>query len=258
MSVGEILDGAFTLYRRHFSAFFGASLIPQLPLAGVWIVFMLVAGVSGMSPTTEAAVYGGFAVLALPLSLVATVLPFGALVRMAGDAYLGNPVSQSEGLRWGWRRFGTVWALSLVAGLAVVLGLLLLIVPGVLAAIVLAVAIPVAMLEQRGYVEAQRRSRALARGGWGQIFAVLMVLLVIGMLPTVGIELVVTLVVGSVSSAATAGAIWEAAKQVLGVLVGSLTLPVTMIATTLLYYDRRVRVEAFGLDPDGNMPLATA
>ena len=78
-------------------------------------------------------------------------------------------------LAMGLRSLPGVFWVSLLSGLVVFGGLLLLVVPGVIVACMLWVVVPVAVLEQRGGLEALRRSRELTKGLLGPVFGVVFV-----------------------------------------------------------------------------------
>ena len=258
LSFGEILDGAFTLYRRHFSAFFGAALLPQLPVAAVWLLFLLVMALASPSEETLPLVYMGFAVLAWPFSLVGGVLPLAVLTRLTGDAYLGNEVSRANGFRWGWKRFWAVLLAMILYGLAVMVGFVLLIIPGFIVIAVFFAVIPVVVLEQKGVDEAVGRSQALASGAWLRILGIMSVLFLITFIPMMGIQALTYGALAVMAPGIFGPMVGQALANVIAVFLGALLTPITVAGTTLLYYDRRIRVEAFGLDPEGNLPMAMA
>lgn len=254
LSVGEILDGAFTLYRRHFGEFFLAALLPQLPLVVLWLVWgPMVGGVVGDGESTSGLAVAG-AIVFFPLIVVASVLayllPAGAVTRLAADAYLGNPVSRAAALRSSWGKVLPLLAVAILMGMAVGLGFVLCIIPGVLAWIALFAGVPAVMLEGRDPVDALGRSVQLAKGAWGEIFVVQFLLWLITVIPMLGVAFFIDLGVALVSSSETAAVSMMGVSNAMQALTTALTIPLTLTGTTLLYYDRRVRAEAFGLDAD--------
>ena len=76
---------------------------------------------------------------------------------------MGRPVDPAASLRFGLRRFGSVLWVSLLAGLGIVVGLLLLSCPAIYLAVAWSVAVPVLLgenLRGRGGAEALARARA--------------------------------------------------------------------------------------------------
>ena len=65
------------------------------------------------------------------VSLLATFFATAAAYRLVADAYLGRPVDPDASLRFGLRRLGSVIWVSILFGLGLFVGLLLLVVPGI-------------------------------------------------------------------------------------------------------------------------------
>jgi hypothetical protein len=73
-------------------------------------------------------------------------------------------VNASDATRQGAARFGTLWLVGLITGLITLLGLVLLIVPGVIAGVGLCTASTVVMAENKNSVPAVERAWNLSRG----------------------------------------------------------------------------------------------
>ncbi len=250
LSAGEILDGAFSLYRRHFALLFLVALVPALPTLAV-SVWAHLTGAWGAENDPLAGV------VVLPFWLAEQVLVNGCLTWLASAAYLGGEVSPSGALRETWRRAGSLLTVLVLSMTLFTVGLMLLVVPGVMVMIAWFAVVPAVMLEGCGYVRAQERSRALAKGAWRPILAVAGVLTLITALPQVGMWMLpddaFADAVGSLAEEGRALAL----QSVLVTVTTALTYPVLAIGTVLLYYDRRVRSEGLDLQAaaDG---LATA
>ena len=104
-------------------------------------------------------------------TLVATLVQAG-LTYATAQALAGAPFSVRGGLRIGLRRFFPYVGASILYILAISLGMLLLVVPGIIAFAMLAVAPALAVIERTGPIESQSRSRALTRGNRWRILAV--------------------------------------------------------------------------------------
>jgi len=294
LSLGELLDRTFTLYRRHFWLFVGIMAIPaafvvpaQILISSLQSSFMNVT--PGRAPTLPpvgyiVGVFLGYFVLMVLFGLVYSIA-VGAATCAVADSYLGRPStvrgSYARIRAKFWRLMGVIFniavrVLGIVLGvLAVAGGLIALIVlngqsirdPLVivsmflifsvfyLAALVFAVwfalryaiAIPVLMIEDLGVLETIRRSVFLTRGRRGHIFLGLLVAAIIayvGVFLFQGPFTIATMVYAVrghiplllAASAAMAGGIGSAT-----------TGPISLIVTVLLYYDTRIRKEAFDL-----------
>lgn len=251
LSFGEILDGAFVLYRRHFTTFFTTAIIPLLPVALLWGVFGYLTGGS----TELTASFGLLFLAVYPVMIVGTMLVWGALIHETSRAVEGGSIDRSEAYRVSFRRMLPAIGAGILFTILSALGLVLLVVPGILVCIALFATWHAVVIEGRGPVEALSRSRELARGAWGRIFGVMVVAFIIIMIPS--------MLVGATTGAAMAGAMlssgdpdavagamgtFSAVNNVLSILLSALTTPFLTAALTVLYYDRRVRTEALDLE----------
>lgn len=246
LSFGEILDGTFALYRRNFLDFFLASLVPLVPIVLAWMVLgaLLPRNAEGVEAASTANL------LLTPYSLVATVLVWGALTHMADGAYAGERIGWRQGLGAAFRRLLPLLGAMLLTALLVFVGLLLLMIPGVLAFLMFFAVVPAVMVEKRGAVEAMGRSRALARGAWGRILGVLAVLMIIVSIPSLAFGVAGAMGMmasgpnGFADGLGMGFALWQASAT----LVSALATPLFPVGILLLYYDRRVRAEGLDLE----------
>jgi hypothetical protein len=249
-SFGELLDGAFTLYRRNFVAFFGAALLPQVPIVLYWLSAPLWAPMD----LASADMFDPTSLLIAPYNFFASFLVLGAVTYAVGAAYAGESPTIGESLRRGLSRWIPITLAAICAGFLVMLGLFLLIVPGlILIALFFAVA-PLVVLEGRGPIEALSRSSRLSKGGRPRILGAMVVAWLITYLPvaTVGILAATAAAITTLASGQGPEALlssWVLGLfQALSPVVSSLTWPFFIAVTVLLYYDRRARSEAPDLE----------
>jgi hypothetical protein len=131
----------------------------------------------------------------LPLVSLLTLIPYalfqGGLIRLTVADLGAEAISTDEAMRVGRRRMWALLGLLLLAGLGIFIGFLLLVLPGVIAALAWCVAAPVLIEERRPVMQTFGRSAELTRGSRLNIFAVGLVVL--------AAEIVAALVVGLVS-----------------------------------------------------------
>jgi hypothetical protein len=249
LGFGETLDGAFTLLRRHFSVFFATALVPQLPVILFWLVGPAVIGpVENGSTYLEAA-----SLLLSPYSLFVAILVMGALTHAAAAAYKGAQPGVGASLKRGLRKFLPLAVVSMIVWFMMVVGLLLLIVPGLIVAAMYFAVYPGVMIENRGPLEALGRSRRLSRGARGRILALIVVAWLITLLPVIGLWMFAGVSVGAgaaIGAATVTGtSLWMAGLMQAGsIMVSAVTWPFLLIVTVLLYYDRLARTEAPDLE----------
>ncbi len=163
--VGDVLSSAFSVTAKGFIPFFLIGLIVYIPL------FLLVTVVvTAASPAL-------FTLLAL-LGWVFSYVVAGAITYGVVQALKGNQISVSESLSVGFQRMFPVLLVSLVVGLCVMAGLLLLVVPGIILAIMLFVAVPAAVIEKPGVFGSIDRSMELTKGYRWQIFFIALIIMI--------------------------------------------------------------------------------
>jgi len=254
MTLSDILDGAFNLFKaeaRTIVLVTAAFLVP-VQLVAAFLQRGYLGGAGFVSIFTDplaaegAIDAGGNGQLwAALVSALATVLivPFvaGAVSRIVSAAYLGERMTAGQALRAvrsRWWAFILAW---LLVHLVEVVGLVMCILPGLLAMALCVAVAPAIALEGLGPIRAMRRSFRLVRP---RLFPVLGVALLSGLLAsTVGSAL------SSVPSglALLVGLRWGwPLLAVGGIVSGLVSTPLISIVATLVYYDGRIRQE--GLD----------
>ena len=242
LSVGEILDVSFSLYRRHFSALVTVALI----CTGVPLVLrVLLEGAGGFLANITLSLL--YLIVLVVLNLVATA----ATVFIVSESYLGRPITAGEALRRAAPYVGAVLVCSLLFTLAVGLGILMFIVPGVIFAVGLVLAIPAVVLEPGlSPLQALSRSWRLTRGSRWRIFGLGVVLIVLIYVPAVAIGTLFAILAPGSMAGAGAGSAMVAAVVVLAItgLVQIFIYPLFYCVLTVTYYDLRVRKEGFDLE----------
>ncbi|MEA2152923.1 MAG: hypothetical protein QOI18_1156, partial [Solirubrobacteraceae bacterium] len=133
--------------------------------------------ITGIVTALLVAAAPALALLALLLSLVATTLFTGMVVELVSDIQDGRrDHSAGELLRAATPVLGQLILVGIVAGIGIVIGFLLIIVPGLILITIWSVAAPVVVLERPGVFAALGRSRELVRGNGWQVFGVIFVL----------------------------------------------------------------------------------
>jgi uncharacterized membrane protein len=240
LTVGEILDTSFSLYRRHFAALATVALI----CTGVPLVLRLFLETAGgiFSNLALALLYG---ISLLVLNLVAT----GATVFIVSESYLGRPISAREALDRATPYIGRILVCSLLLALVVGLGFLLLFIPGIMLAVGLALAIPAVVLEPRSSASAAlSRSWELTRGARWRIFGLGLTLLVLLYIPVVAITGLLALLVSPGQVVIGSGSVLTIAVLAMSGIVQMFIYPLFYCVLTVTYYDLRVRKEGFDLE----------
>jgi len=122
LSVGEILDVSFQLYRRHFAALAMVALI----CSGLPVLLSLFIEASG-GMLQHVWLTLAYYLIFVVLSAIATA----ATVFIVSESYLGRPLSAAEALSRAAPLLWRVIACSFRTGLLVMLGFLLFVIPGI-------------------------------------------------------------------------------------------------------------------------------
>lgn len=276
LSTGEVLDRAFAIYRAHFWLFAGLASIGgavSLLLNAIQLLLhhavLLQKGLATATLTTQMG-SGTTVLLLLPVEAVV----YAASVYALCEVYLGRPTTAKAALqatagRWLryvgialWQGWSAVWvfillvlpgAILLTLGAAGVgakaAGVLLVLaavfgggVYGVIAYIRNSLAIPAALMEQTGVRASMRRSKTLAAGTKGRIFVVL---LIAAALYLVAGAIQAPMLLFIARSPFQEHVLAQAAILLIGFVSRTLISPVPLIGLTLVYFDQRVRMEAF-------------
>lgn len=250
LTLGEILDRTFSLYRRHFLLFIGISAIPQVLVLAFSVASLLLSRVPGrIAPLhTLLTAFGILAALAfVVVYLVAYLFSQGGTIFAVSDLYLGRPTTIAASLRRVSGEFWSLFGVLLLNGLAVLGGFLLLVIPGIYIMCRLLVCVPAALIERRGPRESLSRSFDLTRDYAGRAFMVILLYFVIAFAVQMCIGIpfgVAAFMVGKNSSALL---VVQILSQVAGAIGNVLVIPILLIATSVFYFDLRVRKEAFDL-----------
>lgn len=212
MAVSEVLSDALAVYRR--------LLRRSVVVAG--LIFAVVALGDALA-AQRATVWTNL--VSLCLGLVGSLLVQGALVDLVRDLHEGRlPASTGELYERTRGRLGTLLATSGLYGLGVGIGLLLLVVPGLIAAARWALIVPLVVIEGRGPRDAFARSSEIVRGQTGRVLA----LIVISTLITGVVSIVITTAVAFLPSFLAA---WIG-----GAVAGAIAVPFQAHVLTVLYY----------------------
>lgn len=236
MTAGMILDATVRIYLRH-----GWTLLGIVALAYVPQLFLsILAAVGAMLGGDWMPLVGCFTLLGYFVwSAVLWPFAMGAASIALSQAYLGQSPDAGKALRAAWRRLGTLFLTAISIGFIVMLGFLLLIVPGILLWLAFSVAIPVVALEGAGVEQGLQRSVQLTRGHRGKIFLVLAVFVV----------LQVAFQFSAVGTMVAFGAAPNGlSSQLVQSVVAIILAPLSITANILIYYDLRIRKEGFDLE----------
>jgi hypothetical protein len=247
LTTGELLDRTFNLYRGHLVLFLGIYVIPHLGVLAFQYLGLVVerpapafANILARLPW----IYG-----AMLVSWVVVAISQAATIVAVSQLHLEQPISMVESFARAKKYFAGVIGLSLVIGLAAGVALLGLIVPGIFLFVMWALAVPAKVLEDKGVFDSMSRSADLTQGRRWRIFVIgllfFLLAFVVDQLLLWPIHLATGLSGDITLQRAQVG--WQVASLGATFVAECLVGPLSTIAFTLVYYDERVRKEAFDL-----------
>lgn len=213
IDIGDVVSKVFRIYGQYASVL--------IPVAAVIFIIDAV--------FTALALNGG-AALGLLASVVAVVLSTlytGMVVTLVDDVRDGRLDHSVGGL---FRSVAPVLlpliAVSILAGLGIFIGLVLIIVPGLYLMTIWSVVSPVVVLERPGVFAAFGRSHQLVKGNGWQVFGVILLFFVI------------FFVIGSVLGVIGA-ALGDGGRVALNYVSNVITAPLIALAAAVLYFELR-------------------
>jgi hypothetical protein len=167
LDTADSFDRIFALYRHQFAVLLGTALVIFVPI-----------GVLGGIVASSGSVFLAFVVLGL--SLVGSALYTGAVVEAVNDMRDGRrDFSVGDLLQAASPFIMPLIAAGFLYGAMVVVGLILLIVPGLIFLTWFCLFAPAIVIERRGVFDAFTRSRELVSGNGWRVFGVLVVAILI-------------------------------------------------------------------------------
>jgi hypothetical protein len=208
LSPGDVIGRAFEIYRDQIGVLLPAALV----------VFAINAVVSWVFDK------GLLTLVAVVVSLVLATLYEGMVVQLVRDVQDGRRDNTAGEL------FSSVSpvllpliAVSILAGLGVGIGFVLLIVPGLILLTLWSVAAPVTVIERPGVFAAFGRSRELVRGyGWPVFGTIVLVFLLV--------------VAASIAAALIGLVLGDVGGAIVSWLFNALTQPVAALTASVLYF----------------------
>src|SRR5713101_2489634 len=250
LGLGEVISKTFEVYRRDFTSYFVlfaiVGVIVQVVTTLAQQAFVL--PTLPVNPTPQqfsayfSALFGALLLLLVVIfvvNIVFSAIAEGSAIKLASEQITKGQASLEASLKIAVSKLLSIWALSIIVGIIVFLGIIALIVPGVILAIMFSLAFPVLLIENKGVTESMGRSRQLVSHRWGKTFGTFLVLGII------------VLIASLIFSAITAplGVIGPVVNGILSALYQ----PLFPILLAVYYYSNLARTAPA---PAAQMPMA--
>jgi hypothetical protein len=237
LDLGRVIQQLFSVLGRNFATFaILAVLLAGVPTAVLYGLMGDLLARNGDPSQIFGPRLGWFFLGALVTGLFGVIMQATIIYGTVSDLN-ERKVSLADSLSVGLRAFLPILGLGILMGLAIMLGFILLIVPGLMLAIAWCVAVPAYVVEQPGIIGAFGRSAALTRGNRWRIFGLFVIYIVAAFV----VQLVVNMI-GGVTNLATIGGSGLVNRIVLLPLIQVITLLISSTGVAVLYVElRRLR-----------------
>ena len=228
-SISEIVDAAFSLYRRHAKQYITIAAIATAPSL---IINLLLGG--GVEPITP----GDFIrmVPGVIIGLVTFALVSAVIVRMGSDVYLGGDPDVAATLQRVLPRVPALLASIVLTMVMVTVAALFLLLPSFYVVAVVFATVPVIVVERLGPLAAISRSASLSKNIKLHILGTLVLVYGVYFGLAIGIPILTLLVANPVI------------QLVVQSLFGVVSAPILNLVVMVLYYDARIRAEGFDVE----------
>jgi hypothetical protein len=206
-----VLDEAWRMYKAHAQHLLAIAFVIYLG-AAILAALLALAGTIGL-------------LLGALVEVVAAFLLQATLVKAVQDVRDGRAdLSISETVSAALPSLGAVAAASILAGIAITIGLFLFIIPGLWLITIWAVIVPVIVIERSGVFGSFGRSQELVRGRFWHVFATLALVFII----MLAVDIVLGLVFAFLPHFLRGG--------LSSIISGTLISPYLALVVTLVYY----------------------
>jgi hypothetical protein len=249
LSIETILSLTFNLYRSKFLQFF-------LP----FLISGIITGISTYVITSYFPIPEAPAIPASPttafyseelipwlFSLISVVIVIGALsglvlwivgttitgvvIKNASDHIEKGTSNLNVSFNFAISKLPSLLIAQFIAGLLIVIGMILFVVPGIIIAIMFSLILPTIIVEQNGIFESLGRSKKLVSNRWMKTFALLLILGIITLIVNAG----ATVLAGPLST------IHPIVNSLITNIISAFVSPIYPIAITYLYYSMLAR-----------------
>jgi hypothetical protein len=243
-SIGEVLDTSFRLYRLSFSKVWPLGLLLAVASSPT-AIYMFLHPMSQADPLNPFAVFGMFRDPAYWLAALAATMiglcVMGALYLRLNAIGSGEALSNGQALQMALPKVLPMLAMSILYGIAVVVGSVLLIVPGIIVSLSLLLCFVIALLEDRGPLNSLIGSHRLVWGHWWRTSAIMTVAVIIIIVLYVAVGFVVGVAAPLAVDRTDVALFGFVTGQVIGVTANVFVTPYFIALVLAIYWDLKLR-----------------
>jgi len=213
IDIGSVISRTFSIYADQASVLLPAAAVVFVAIGIISALLIVIAPV--------------LAIVAFIVILIGTTLYTGMVVELVADVQDGRrDATVGQLLQAATPVIGQLILVGIIAGIGILIGFILIIIPGLILITIWSVAAPVVVLERPGAFRALGRSRELVRGNGWQVFGVIVVLVI-------GVRILAAIIEAIGNAGGTGVGI------VVQVIVEILLAPLSALAASVLYFELR-------------------
>ena len=236
LSIGEILSQTFNLYSRNFVMYLIPFLVAGIVtgLATIVVNSTIIIPATPVNPQQLLAWFPIYITATLTslflsgiVSWIANGITTGITIKFTSDMMQTGQANLQSSFNFTMPKLLSLLAAGIITGILIFLGLVALIVPGVILALMFSLVYPVIMLEGSGVLGSLSRSLFLVSNRWLKTFGLLLV-----------VGIIVAVVNGVAGLIASPFGLFS--PLISGILTAFIT-PIAAISITLYYYSMRAK-----------------
>ena len=197
MTIGQILDRTFKLYRENFARFLAIIAIVQVPASLITIAALVGVGI-GTAAFGEGVTMASSAAIGLLLvvcggvlvSMAVQALGHAALTKSISESYLGRESTVGQSYRFVLPKFPAILAAGILVAILTIMGLPLCIVPGILVMALFCLTAPAIILEDLGPIKGMSRSGSLTTGNFGKVLGLVLIVFLIVLVASMSLQFI--------------------------------------------------------------------
>jgi hypothetical protein len=229
-SIGDVVNRTLGSTQRNFGIFFALSAI----LVGAPAFFV---GLMQGDPAGASGALAVAGVVAMIVNLVTAYILQGAITRGAIVDFNGGRANFGDCLRTGVRHAAPLFAIAILITIGVMLGMVLLVVPGIILSIMWAVAVPAHVVENVGITGSLGRSRELTKGARWKLFWLFLIFFVVA----IGLTMVATVPMSFLAGSPLVFALFNVVVTILISVIGA-------VGASAIYFELRSKKEGVGAE----------
>jgi hypothetical protein len=241
-SVGGVLDRGYLLFKESFSQCWVMALLQSVAAAGA-NVYQTLHGLPDAGDPLALFRHPAFWVIGFVGGLLSVAL-YTAVMHRILDVATDRSGSLADALGAGFRNLPRVFAASILFVIAMVIGFVLLVVPGLYLSVALILFMPAIVVDGNGITQSLQTSRQLVKGSYWRTSAVVSVVALVLVVATLVVGILVGIVVGPAATMLFGDPRAALlAVEVVSVVVNVFASPLMAAVTLELYFDLKLRKE---------------